>query len=127
VTSDPLQPPQPPSSGWPAPTGPTRPLRLYLGLPLRVWVLAWLPLVPVAFLTIAAPGFFEPMADPRVSIVGLPPVALFLFLPLINLAVARVTRNEAATLVAIAVTSFLGMALAMLAPAIVLIVVNLST
>jgi len=92
-----------------------------------VWVFAWLPLVPAACLAIAAPGFLAPMAEARVRLAGIPPIAVFLLLPLINLAVAKVTRNEGATWVTIAATSFLGLVLAILGPAFVLILVNLST
>ena len=127
MTTDSGQPPQPPSTGWQVPPSPSRPPRLYLGLPTWVWVFAWLPVVPTVFMALAAPGFLEPMTDPRVSIVGLPPIALYVLLPLINLAVARVTRNETATLITIAVTSFLGMTLTILGPAVVLILINLVT
>ena len=109
------------------PSAPARPPRLYLGLPIWVWVFAWLPLALTVYLPIAAPGFLHPLTDPRASIVGLPPIALFLLLPLINLVVARVTRNETATLITIAVTSFLGLVLTILGPAMVLIAINLST
>ena len=126
MTSDPLQPPQPPITGWQAPPGPSRQPTLYLGLPLQVWVFAWLPLAPAACLAIIAPGFLAPMADARVRLAGIPPIAVFLLLPLINLAVAKVTRNESVTWVTIAVTSFLGVVLAILGPAFVLILLNLS-
>jgi len=77
-------------------------------------------------MALAAPEFLRPMTDPRASIAGLPPIAMYLVLPLMNLAVARVTRNETATLITIAVTSFLGMTLTILGPAAVLILVNLA-
>jgi hypothetical protein len=52
---------------------------------------------------------------------------MFLLLPLINLAVARITRNGAPTALSIGVTSFVGLVAAILGPAVILIVVNLST
>jgi hypothetical protein len=65
--------------------------------------------------------------QPRVRLAGVPPIAMFLLLPLIDFAVARITRNGAATALSIGVTSFVGLVVAILGPAIILIVVNLST
>jgi hypothetical protein len=52
---------------------------------------------------------------------------MFLLLPLIDLAGARITRKGAPTALSILVTSFVGLVVAILGPAIILIVVNLST
>jgi hypothetical protein len=84
------------------------------------------PLLPIVGLGLIAPGFVAPLFDDRLRLAGLPVAVLYLLLPLLNLLVARVTRNDDLTALAIAITSFVGLFFGILGPAFVLIAINLA-
>lgn len=91
-------------------------------------------LVPIAFallLAIIAPAFLEPLFDTRAAILGLPPIVGFIVVLVGLLAVdvlaIRFLHNPVAVGLVVAVTTTVGLFLVILAPAFVLIAVNLTT
>jgi hypothetical protein len=119
-----VSPPPPPAPAplWPAPVARRR--RTILGIERRFWLLAWAPVVPLLVFAFSIPRFAEPLFDPRLSIVGLPAAALVLPLVVVNLVAARINATVGA--VTVVLTSVLGFLWAMLGPAVVLIVINVS-
>ena len=104
---------------WPTPIAPRAPVR-YLGVDRRVWLVAWLPLVPTAVFALWVPKFVAPMFDAVV------PLVVLVALCLLNLGVARVSRNDTLTGLVIATTTLAGAAIAMFGSAVVLILKNLA-
>jgi len=122
VTPPPPPPPAPSSfepTGWLTPPAPRAPVR-YLDVDRRVWLVAWLPLVPTALFTLAIPRFVAPMFDAVV------PILILIALCLLNLGVARVSRNDTLTGLVIATTTLAGATIAMFGSAVVLILKNLA-
>jgi hypothetical protein len=106
-----IQPPPPnsPADGLRAPVAP-RPQASLFGVVWWVWLVAWVPLLPAALMTLVAPAFMSPLFETSLSILAL------LALPLINLAVARAIRNDAAITAAIVLTTAGGGVIALFGP-----------
>jgi hypothetical protein len=94
-------------------------------------LIAALPAVLLIFLAIVAPGFLAPLADDRLTIVGVPlivPVVLLFVGVVVAVAwIARRTRSPVVAIVLAAAWVPLGLFIVILSPAIVLIAVNLSS
>ena len=121
--------PEPPTaSSWgPAPT------RSRGADPARIvrYAIAVSPLVFALALTLVVPGFLSPLADNRISLLGLPGGAFLLapVLLLVTLGILAVRFVRQIVLVALVllVTTPIAMMLVLIGPAIVLIMINLKT
>jgi hypothetical protein len=94
-----------------------------------VTVASFVPLGFALLLAVIAPGFYQPLLDERAAPLGLPPVvgvlAILLGLAAVNLLALRFVRSTVAVGLVVAVTTTVALFVVILAPAIVLIAINL--
>jgi hypothetical protein len=125
--TEPLAPPAPPTAKPPFRRLETRPDSVS---PVVI-VIALIPIALAAIIEILARGFLEPLLDDRVTFLGLPLIAPFLIalgvLTAVSALAARMTRNPIALGVVLFATTSLGVGIVVLAPALVLIAINLQT
>jgi len=88
-----------------------------------------LPVGLVLLLAVIAPGFLTPLLDDALPVLGLAPIVAFLGalagLFAINLLAARAIRNPFVLGLVVAMTTTAGVFVVILAPAVILILVNL--
>lgn len=109
-------PPPSPAYGWQmAPTAAPRPERRLLGVRRWVWLAAWLPALWLVLFDLWMPAFVRPLLDAWPAT-----LAVLGVLVLINLAAGR-SRGAAAPVVAVVLTTGVGLLWAFLGPAVVLV------
>ena len=88
-----------------------------------------LPIGLVLLLAVIAPGFLGPLLDDAMPILGMPPIVVFLgalaALFAINVLAARAIHNPFVVGLVVAMTTTAGVFMVILAPAVILILVNL--
>ena len=99
------------------------------GIPLGVMIGSLLPIGLVLLLAVIAPGFLGPLLDDAMPVLGMPPIVVFLgalaALFAINVLAARAFRNPFVLGRVVAMTTTAGVFIVILAPAVILILVNL--
>lgn len=97
---------------------------------LLAYAIALLPIAALIVLAVVAPNFLSPLVDDRISLVGIPAGILVLvaiaLLSLVGVLAVNLVRSPAIVFVVLLLTTWVAMVLILLAPAFVLIAINLS-
>ena len=95
------------------------------------YIIAALPLTMLALLAVIAPGFASPLADGRVSLLGMPAgaylIAMVVLLAIIAIQTVRFVRQPWIVAPVLLLATWLGLSLIAFGPALVLIMINLKT
>jgi hypothetical protein len=136
AAAGPPPPPPPPLPAGPPPgqawqmTEPDRQRDMTTGQ-VAGYAVAVTPLALLVLLAVLAPNFLSPLFDDRVSLVGTPAgfwfVGIVLLLAAIGVATVRVVRHPVLVGAVLLVTTFLGLNIVLLGPAVILIMINLKT